>query len=146
MMIEQIIHTIPFRRDQCACLPHIIVVGKHDLSGNRSQRTDTPGILSLIDRTDQIPVSGDRIAETKPRSRKEFTGATQNDQIIIILCQRNRSNLCYIRSKFHISLIDHNKNAVLLADIQNTTHLFVINAGRGRIIRIADDQHIDRII
>ena len=70
----------------------------------------------------------------------------QNDQVVIIISQRDCSHACFFRCKFHIRLIHHYKNSVLEAGVQDQAHLVSVDGGGGRIVGIAQHQKVDGII
>ena len=103
--------------DQRFGLFDVGAVGEHCLTGDDSKRIDRPRILACIDGLDQIAVACDGVSETQSRSGKELGGAAENHDVVIIICQRNCRELCHIIGEFHVSLIYHDIDVVLLADV-----------------------------
>ena len=52
-----------------------------------------------------------------PGAAKELGGAAENHDVVIIICQRNCREFCHIIGEFHVSLIYHDIDVVLLADV-----------------------------
>ena len=103
--------------DQRFGLFDVGAVGEHCLTGDDSKRIDCPRILARIDGLDQIAVACDGVSKTQPRSGKELGGAAENHDVVIIICQRNCREFCHIIGEFHVSLIYHDIDVVLLADV-----------------------------
>ena len=99
-----------------------------------------------IDHLDQIHISGDRIAKTQSRRRKKFGDAAQDDEVVIGGCQRHRIDRVVIVRKLDISFVDHNKNAVLLAHVQNRAHCGAGDRGGCRVVRVAEDEQVDALV
>lgn len=135
---QDFVNAVSLRSNQLFRLCNIILVPEHDFSGDDCKRVDGPGILTGVDGFDQIPVAGDGIAKPQARCGKEFGGTPQDDDVIVVICERNRGDLFHIVSKFHIGLIHHHKDIMLLAGIQDMAHFLCRDTGGGWIVWIAD--------
>ena len=143
---EGISHPFPFPGDQRSGLVDVVGVPKHDLPRDRSQGIDRPGIFLCADLGEQFPVSGDGIAETETGSGEKFGGAAQNDQIIVGCRKRDARDLIHMLRKFHIGLIHHDIDPVLSAGGEDLCHLGSTDTGGSRVVGIADDNKIERLV
>ena len=114
---KSLIHTCTFLCDQILCLFDIGSIGKHCFPGNNCKRVDRPWILSCVDCLDEIPIPGDGIAKAESRCCEKLRGSAQNDNVIVIVCQRYGIDLFHVFCKFHIRFIDHDINIVFFAGI-----------------------------
>ena len=124
---------------------NILLIRKHQPSGNLRQRIDRPRILSRIDRLDQILISRYRISQTQSRSSEKLRSTAKNDQIRIIIRQRNTRHFFLLRRKLHIRLIDHHENSILQTGIEDPAHLAAGDCGGSRIVRVTEHQKFQLI-
>ena len=138
-------HPVPFRADQLPGKADVLIIRKHQPPGNFRQRVDGPGIFPGVDGLDEILIACDRISQPQSRRREEFGCSPQDNQIRIIIRQGNAGDIRLAGGKFHIRLINHDKDAVLEAGVQDPPHLAAGDGGGGGIVGVAQHQQVHLI-
>ena len=87
-------------------------------------------------------IAGDAVAEPEAGSGEKLGNAPDDHEIIVGRHQGYGAHRLYVRGKFYVSLVDHHKDALLLALCDDPLHVFPWDGGRGGIVGIAQDHHI----
>ena len=74
-----------------------------------------PRVCVRFEAIQKCLIGGNAIAQTDAGGGKELGGAAENHDVVIIICQRNCREFCHIIGEFHVSLIYHDIDVVLLA-------------------------------
>ena len=139
---DSLAYTLSFAGNELACFPDIFFVGEHDLAGDGSQGVDGPWVFLLVDFLQQVLVAADGVAKAETRCSEKFGNTPEDNNVIVIFCQRNGGDSLYIRCKFHIGFIHQYRNGFFLAVIQNIPHLVSRDHRRSRVVRVAEDQKV----
>ena len=76
-----------------------------------------PRVCVRFEAIQKCLIGGNAIAQTDAGGGKELGGAAENHDVVIIICQWNCREFCHIIGEFHVSLIYHDIDVVLLADV-----------------------------
>lgn len=142
---EDIVEAGAFCRNQLSGAEDVVFVGKHDLSGGVGEGTDHPRAFVVADFVQEVGIAADGVTEPQAGRGKEFAGAAQDDDVVVVAAERHRGNGIVIFDEFDIGFVDEDENVVLLAGIENAAHIGIRYRRAGRVVGIAEDDQVNLV-
>ena len=118
-------HSCALRKDQFTGLADIVFILEHDLAGKGAHAVKRPWSLFLPHFGKEIHVSGDAVTQTHSRGCEKFRYASKNHKVGEFPGQRNGSDGIDIRSKLHISFIDHHEDIFFRAETDQLAEILL---------------------
>ena len=137
-----VVHPLALSCYESLGLIDIILIREHDAAGDLCKAVDSPGIFLSVDIFQQVRISRYRIAQPQAGSSEKFGDPTKDNEIVVVVGERNRGNLASLRRKFLVGLIYHYRDSMLEGTVQDFAHVFSGNSGGSGVIGIAQHQQI----
>ena len=139
---KSVVHPLAFSCYESFGLVDIIFIREHDTAGDFCKTVDGPGIFLSVDILQQIRISCYRITQPQAGSSEKFGDPAKNNEIVVIVSERDGGNLASLRGKFFVGFVHHYRNAILEGAVQDFPHIFSGNCCGSRIVGIAQHQQI----